>query len=186
MQRERADVIAHKERGVVRLASQGDPVVRYRRPSQVEASFQNPEGITNQVGAPSAPYVNQTPKSVRYCCRSAMPQPFCAAPPHHMSPTIVGALVLSAGPKGCREIRLRPGNAVDLVGEHRLLQSAEGERRGPAHGARHEPRGVVARIRRPPRRIERARVRQCAPRSTSRRASRTTWANRPSRTHRSR
>src|SRR6186713_265323 len=78
------------------------------RPCQVLSSIQAPEGSTNHIGAPSAPYVNQTPKIVRCCCSSARPQPFCDGPPHHMSPTRRGAAVASTGPKPCRVIDLRP------------------------------------------------------------------------------
>src|SRR5512142_1399137 len=77
------------------------------RPSQVCASVQRPEGITYHTGLPFASYVNHTAKSVRYCCSTAIPQPFCAAPPHHMSPT-VRPLERSCGPNALREIDLRP------------------------------------------------------------------------------
>src|SRR6187399_478408 len=87
--------------------TQGEPLVRNTGPSYVANSVHDPAGITNHVARPELSYENHTRKSCACCWMMAMPQPFCFAPPHHMSvrPFSVGVATL---PNAWRVMALVP------------------------------------------------------------------------------
>src|SRR5258708_29774103 len=91
------------------------------RPSYVSAEVHSPPGMRYHVGEPSASYVNQSANSVRTCCSTVMPQPFCGTPPHQRSPTPGAAASSSVRPNARRAMILRPESPFLVYSKTALL-----------------------------------------------------------------
>src|SRR5258708_28151981 len=91
------------------------------RPSYVSAEVHSPPGMRYHVGEPSASYVNQSANSVRTCCSTVRPQPFCGTPPHQRSPTPGAAASSSGRPNARRVMFLRPESPLIVYSKTALL-----------------------------------------------------------------